>query len=849
MVELLAIDSNGNYSYLDLSQDISIPYNKSIEDLEDITARKGGYTKTFNIFGSAKNDKFFQSAFNVNATDFDNTLQTGCVIQYKGSDVFNGTMRLNKITNEGGLVNYEVYLVENITSFASELEQVGLCDLDYSDIQHDIDYDSISSTWEYSGGTYDSYSGLTGKVIYPLAQTGYDEGQTFGTFNFSSTGFTNSNGNPIQTTQFKPWLNVKYIIDKIFDRTIYTYKSEFFDTQYFKSIFMLAGSSDTMGATSLEDRPDNQNFFQVTQSPVPLYVYDYVDLDSWKYIIFGGEEYDYLDRYTLSTFPSVPGQAGATNFFSVPVGGLYQFNFLMSYYSSYFLNPSFIDFSVRDIDTGVELAKYSGYPLLSNTSNVDLYFNLNLTKNQRIAMFIKGTESSFNDIAITSSELRLYSSPVLSTTGATMNWFDNISCDVSAVDYIKNIVNYFNLVMIPTGQDTFVIEPFSNYISSASGNTYDWSDKLNLDDTYTIEPLDFSLQRKLNLTYQPDETNLGTFWQNNYNNIFGEYIYNSPNPLLSGSQDIEFIFNSLPSNTVDNTNGVDFVVPHLFQFGRDGNNNLVEEPLSLPPRLGFYAGMKIPYSGSTPITWYIQDGLNTIEETKYPVVNRLSQLTYTGSSSSISDINMKNVWDYWMGNSTMVGYTPNSVFNNFYKQPIETLYSNEARLFTGYFYLTPDELKDIQFNDMVYFLNAQWRLLEIVDGDITEPSIVKCKLLKVPYRTPSTTPVPPDYVKQQLPKTTPTPTPTPIVAYPYSREWDFNVECPDCDVVGTQIDFYSPSSSLGAGALVYNDSTLLSPLSPGRYIKDPGTFSIYEIVSNAQLESELSFICQINQGC
>ena len=45
MVELLAIDKNGNYTYLDLSDDLSIPLNKSIEDIEDITARKGGYTK------------------------------------------------------------------------------------------------------------------------------------------------------------------------------------------------------------------------------------------------------------------------------------------------------------------------------------------------------------------------------------------------------------------------------------------------------------------------------------------------------------------------------------------------------------------------------------------------------------------------------------------------------------------------------------------------------------------------------------------------------------------------------------------------------------------------------------
>jgi hypothetical protein len=119
----------------------------------------------------------------------------------------------------------------------------------------------------------------------------------------------------------------------------------------------------------------------------------------------------------------------------------------------------------------------------------------------------------------------------------------------------------------------------------------------------------------------------------------------------------------------------------------------------------------------------------------------------------------------------MVGYTPNNAWNDFYRNPIELLYSTEARLFTGYFFLTPEQIKDINFNDRVYFLNAEWRLLDIQDGDITEPNIVKCKFLKTPYRIPSSTPIPPNYVEQAKPRTpAPTPTPTPNVLSWYFEE-------------------------------------------------------------------------------
>jgi len=54
MVQLLGKDKNDEWVILDLTDDLAISLNKSIEEIEDITQRKGSYSKTFTIPGHQK---------------------------------------------------------------------------------------------------------------------------------------------------------------------------------------------------------------------------------------------------------------------------------------------------------------------------------------------------------------------------------------------------------------------------------------------------------------------------------------------------------------------------------------------------------------------------------------------------------------------------------------------------------------------------------------------------------------------------------------------------------------------------------------------------------------------------
>jgi hypothetical protein len=756
MVQLLGKNQDGLWVSLDLSSDLVISLNKSIEEIEDISQRRGSYSKTFSIPGTSVNDLFFQSAFEVNSTDFNATLKTDCIVQNYGADIFNGTLRLNKITvtPEGNL--YEVFILEETSSLSTSLEKFNLCELDYADISHNVNYDNIVSTWNYSGGSYNDYSGIVGKVLYPFAHTGYDPDIGYATWDYSGTGLVNS-GTPLRVGQFKPWFNLKYLLDKCFNRAGFTYSSDFFNSDYFKSLFVLGGNSDTSGTLTLGDRPSNQNFFRVSyeSSSAPVYFYlptgEYPDYDYADYqtIVYNTEQFDYLQTYTLSTFPdTVPAD---DNFFTVPLDGTYKFRVkqTMSLFGSYYA-PTYINVVLRDIDSGSIMDSENNVLIATGQeTEYTFIFEAVLTQGQRLSIQFNRVDSAgapYNIIAFYSqgSDFELFESPVLTSTNDEIKVEDNLQC-MSGLQLFRNVVNKFNLTAISEGSRNFKIEPYTDFLST--GDTRDWSHKLNLNEPYEIEPLDYSLTKEIIYTDALGQDHLSTRYFENFDEIFGDRVFFKESQILAGSQTVSTEFESMPTDAVGNS-GTTMVIPSIYKVSE--NTTPSQQPTSTGMKLGHYCGLVPFYTGDTDTVmtnFYVQSGVTSVSHTFYPAINHLSQLT-NDEDVDISDLNWQPTWDFQKAKTDFRIYTEYNVWRQFYKQYTDLLYSDEARIFTGIFKLIPEDITDIKFNDNVYFLNSVWRLYEIIDGDITEENMVKCKFIKVPYRPSSPTLVPPDYVNQ-----------------------------------------------------------------------------------------------------
>ena len=95
---------------LDLSQDTDIAITFSVQDLADITKRRGAFSKTIALPSSKANDIAFRYAYNVQSFvgGFTPNKQVKCALWNDGVQVFRGTMQMLSMSVTRGVATYEV---------------------------------------------------------------------------------------------------------------------------------------------------------------------------------------------------------------------------------------------------------------------------------------------------------------------------------------------------------------------------------------------------------------------------------------------------------------------------------------------------------------------------------------------------------------------------------------------------------------------------------------------------------------------------------------------------------------------------------------------------------------------
>jgi len=711
----LRVYNNGNQYWLDLYEESPIKLTLSVEDITDASAAST-FSRTFRVPNTNNNYYFFQTAFMVDGIDYDVTVKKNAEILVDGQTFKQGHIRLQKIYNNEDFskVDYEIVFLGETRDFASSLGDKPLCQIPL-DLTHTLTRSNIIDSWDAypQGGANDGL--FNGDVIYPLIDHGnryvdgvVQEAQIKTDTSSHSKSFT-QNSHPIFPNRFKPMIRAKAIIDAIFSQTPYEYESTFLNSFLFKKVYVSAFGNDS---SPFADTTATDNLFDGTNSN-PLFVTGpgvyTVPIDT--------EQLDPADNFDSTTYT-----------YTVPVTGDYTFSAeALSFIES---NPGTFATCTAEIWVNGAL-RTSGS---SGPFSVSIYTTESLTVGDTVQFRVRFSPETSSAVIENFARLEVLNAP------GDFNPTVNLDCEYKQIDFFKDILTAFRLVIAPVRDDPFKfkIEPWNNYI--AQGEIFDWSDKLDRNKDIQLEPLFFTQKERIEFKFSEDEDYINNYNQNAFKEVYGQLNFDSGSELLKDTRIINVGFAPTPVTQIEgDPDTSSWIVPQLHQHDSDDGTTL-HEPIRPKTRLLFYTG-----THDTTEDWYFQEATNVQSYSIWPLVHY--QENWPPQANDLN-LNWARWFAYYNQDGALTGYDPfagQSLYQRYWSSYIATLYNKYSRRMTATFILDHLDLVDLTFDDVIFVDGAYWRPEKIIDAPVGEKSPVKVQLIKLNNFRPETQGGPPEF--------------------------------------------------------------------------------------------------------
>ena len=735
MIDLKVYADDGSQYFLDMYETSPLKINLSIEDLQAETT--SAYSRAFRVPATNHNAEFFKTAFMVEGNDFDVTQKKAAEILVDGNGFRKGHIRLQKIFVNAvtGQTDYEILFLGETRDFAASIGDATMCELLIPSLTHTLNETNIVASWNaYPESATSGTAGLqNGNVLYPLIDFGntYDENGCIQESRISTSHdhpagcatsndyFTFSSAKGLEPKRFKPMIRAKKLWDQIFENAGFTYTSDFIgqpgdntDVGLFKQLYVSAFGNDE--AITVDETLGSADNFQANGDPTYLG-------GSLEFAPFTIEISDPGNNYDPVTSTYTAPATGVYTFFSridaLGQSGQGTSDRNTEYFTQYWKNTG-SGFSV--IPGTNSFCTAFGY--IDNTKT----FSLNAGDEVRVYV---------NDCASGDSPYEPIRFQCTASPAAGFNPVPFMDCEYKQIDFIKDVITSFRLVMQPNPNKDrdFIIEPWNNF--RAGGEVLDWSDKLVNDKDMQIEPLFFTQTEEIDFNLTEDSDWVNTYHRQVWKNNYGYLEFDANNELLKGKREIKVNYAPTPITPVEGTPiNSEWLIPHIHTHSAEdtGNQHL---PIKAKTRFLFYNG-KAPSGAdrSTPTTWYFKDSNGY---TVYPVVSPIS-----GEGLVVPSIN--NLVLQWYNDviyyvpTTNTQWEGQSMYDIYWSSYIQQLYASFARKVTAYFTLNYLDLYDFTFDKVIFVNGSYYSVNKIVDAPVGDRAIVKVELTKELLYAPPT---------------------------------------------------------------------------------------------------------------
>ena len=705
---------------LDLYEDEDLPLTLSVDNFKNVAEKVQSYSKAFNLPATKRNNKIFNQIFEITRSDdgviFSPYKKSECVLKQDGFILFKGYLRLLDVTDKDGEISYNVNLYSEVIALADYLKELSFRDLDFTELEHDYNKTQIKYSW--NDGTPTQNTPITwinantsgfrtdfSTVKYPFVN--WNNQMLIANNPSGGSGPTDNNPQLVNLEQaFRPFINIKYIIERIFENTPFTFTSNFFNTTDFEKLYMdfnwgsdnspISSQSTVQGGyyvgSATNYAPNGSYGNLKLTSPVgSLATVDYDTTTNKITALQDNSQYNINYSYEIDIVNVTPNPSYSARWLITrAAGGTEEVNLI----------------PIQTI-TANQTILYSG--TLSEILNVgdilEPQFYSSWTSINSIVQGFDGVGSpplSTAIVVITRNMLSVTSNTILQTLrGETGQW-----------EFLKGLITMFNLVTIPdeNNPNNIKFEPYVDiFINNTAGTSlsnrtieHDWTDKIDVSEM-KLEPLT-DLNKKTIFKFVEDDDD---FAFTNYKNQVGGHLYGSKKfnatdefNILDGLDEV--IAEPFAATVIKPlmSQFSQFITPAIYAYNSEDDTS---EGFENSPRIMYDNGIK-----TTGASYYIpaQNGLGSENQSKFLQFNHIKD-----GGLAISDYA-----DFHFGECQLLtnqASTLNNLFNLYWLPYYNELYNPNTRTMTIKVNLNPADINTFKFNDTVFIKNRVFRVNKI----------------------------------------------------------------------------------------------------------------------------------------
>jgi len=710
----------GSEGILDVKDDVTVPLNFSIAEIQDISKKQGNFSKSIQLVGNANNNNLLSNLFDVNIADasFNVNVRKPCQIVQNGVPIFDGYLQLlsvNKLSsadNVDEFVEYIAQVVADSGTFYASMQEDLLEDLPLWD-QYNHIYTLSSVTATSAHTVNDGYT-----YFLPLKAA-------------SAYGITD----------FAPSIYAKAYWDRIFLVNNFTYDWSSIESVGFNDLIIPYNGA--------EPRADTANNFRAGFSSASTIEFTYSgttnnDTDISEYIFDEDStlpNYDEFNNYNPVTGIYTSNFIGTINFsiryqikmiLNIPVDcilvGAGEFIGL-EIYNIMFKNgdpstPIDLSFSYRSIEAnfsaGTQVIEVESdfFSIIYDTIPSDEFKTgfYSIFKNGGSWVASDGiTPLAPDEIPYITFEIgpdspnennSFIGNPLNSLNeGQFVNVQSFIPKQIKQKDFISSIIKMYNLFIVPDKyeENHLIIKTRDEFYDD--GPTVDWTDKLAIDLDSELVFLPDLQDKRLILSYKDDNDVWNRQYKEDTSETYGQVEYNFNTEFTQSTKRIETIFS--PTPIVINTNGL--LVPAILNKAPENNIRILQYNGWVEGQWQYGKNSPLNPSGATIFDTYPQ------------------ALHLDDPINATLDINFAEPDYYYYQNYETV--TNNNLYNKYWSRFINQI--ETGKMLTATFLLNEYDIANLDLSSKVWVHDNYYNINRIIDYNPNGNGLTKVELITV----------------------------------------------------------------------------------------------------------------------